>query len=95
MEEKEEEFEVNESYLVGMYACHEIVDATIEELAKSVDNVAGIYYSAEGAQKGRTERLSERRIMTDVLLHLRELFHEKYDDKLDKAKAKIRIKGLD
>jgi len=91
----DEEFEVNESYLEGMYACHEIVDAAIEDLAKSVDNVAGIYYSAEGAQKGRTERLSELRIMTDVLIHLRNVFHDNYDEKLHEAKAKINLKDWD
>jgi hypothetical protein len=78
-----------EAYWEGMAECHEITFATMERLRNSLEDTQAVYYIGDVIGE-RTKRMEELQLAQDTITQLMDMFQDKYDEAMDRSKAKRR-----
>jgi hypothetical protein len=78
-----------EAYWEGMGDTHEITMTTMERLRNSLEDTQAVYYIGDVIGE-RKKRMEELQLAQDTITMLMDMFQEKYDEAMDKSKAKQR-----
>lgn len=76
-----------EAYWEGMADTHEITMSTMERLRNSLEDTQAVYYIGDVIGE-RKKRMEELQLAQDTITMLMDMFQEKYDEAMDKSKAK-------
>jgi hypothetical protein len=78
-----------EAYWEGMADCHNITMTAMERLRNSLEDTQAVYYIGDVIGE-RTKRMEELQLAQDTVTMLMDMFQEKYDEAMDRSKARQR-----